>query len=50
MAGDYFILEIPLGRDMDMWPRHIDRYDQKYDNFFSENAFSVEDIVDWIHN
>ena len=50
MAGDYFILETPLGRAMDMWPLHIDRYDQKYDNKFAENEFSVEDIMYWIHN
>ena len=49
LAGDYLGEGSPVCVSMVSWPRHIDRFEQKYDNAFARDPLFGADLMDLIH-
>ena len=49
LAGDYLGEESPVCILMASWPRHIDRFDRKYEKAFAREPLFGEDLMDIIH-
>ena len=49
LAGEYLGEESPICLSMGTWPRHIDRFEKKYDNAFAEDLLFGADLMDHIH-
>ena len=50
LAGDYIIPDSPLSKVVEKRPRHIDRFDKKYDKAFTGNLLLGAGIVDRVDN
>ena len=48
LAGDYLGEEIPICLLMGTWPRHIERFEQKYDKAFMKDPLFGSDLMDRI--
>ena len=49
LSGDYLGEESPICLSMGTWPRHIDRFERKYDNAFTTDPLFGADLIDHIH-
>ena len=49
LAGDYLVEESPVCLSMELWPRHIDRFERQYDKAFARDPLFGADLMDWIH-
>ena len=49
LAGECLRVEILIFLSMETWPRHIDRFERKYDKAFTKNTFFGVDLMDRIH-
>ena len=49
LVGDYLGEESPIYLLMGLWPRHIDRFERKYDKAFARDPLFGEDLMDRIH-
>ena len=49
IAGDCLVEETLLCRSMVTWPRHIEPFEQQYENAFTKDPLFGADLVDTIH-
>ena len=49
LVGDYLGEGSPVCLSMASWPRHIDRFEQKYDKAFAKDPLFGADPMDRIH-
>ena len=49
LVGDYLVDESPICLLMGKWPRHIDRFERKYDKAFAKDPLFGADLMDRIH-
>ena len=49
LAGEYLREGSHVCIMIASWPRHIDRFERKYDKAFSWDPLFGADIMDWIH-
>ena len=49
LAGEYLGEDIPICLSMGSWPRHIDRFERKYDKAFARDPPFGAELMDRIH-
>ena len=45
LAGDYLGEESPICLSMELWPRHIDRFERQYDKSFARDLIFGSDLI-----